>query len=84
MIQVLVQVHGLLRAAVHDPDGVLDLTLPEGTDVAGAIEALRERQASSLFDQRACMAVVDGEKVPLDHPLQGGEKLQLFHLFSGG
>jgi molybdopterin converting factor small subunit len=84
MIRVLVQVHGLLRAAVRDPNGVLDLTLPEGTDVAGAIEALRERQASSLFDQRACMAVVNGAKVPLDRTLEDGEQLQLYHLFSGG
>jgi hypothetical protein len=81
-IQIRVQPHGLLSAVVDEPGGWIELTLPSGTDVAGAMEALSE--ISPLFDARACLAIVGGEKVALDRVLKHGDQVQLYHLFSGG
>jgi hypothetical protein len=41
-MQVRVTLHGWLKVGVDDPDGLIELTLPDGTDVAAVIEALRE------------------------------------------
>ena len=81
-MQIRVQLHGLLTAGLDDPDQPLELTLPEGTDVADVFEALHER--SPMIDARACLALVNGVKVPLDWPLHDGDEVGLYHLFSGG
>ena len=58
------------------------MTLPDGTDVAGVIEALRE--TSPMLDPRACLATVGGAQVPLDRTLKDGEEVGLYPTFSGG
>lgn len=81
-MRIRVIAHGLLLAAVSHPDNSLELDVPEGTDTCGVIEVLAER--SPLFDPRASLAVIDGVKVPLDRPLQEGERVHLHLLFGGG
>jgi molybdopterin converting factor small subunit len=81
-MRVRVKVYGLLIAAVDNPDRLIELSLPDGTDVVGAIEALQK--TSSLFDPRSCLAVINGVKVPPDHVLRDGDEAHLYHLFSGG
>ena len=79
---IRVQPHGLLTAVVDEPEGWIELTLPEGTDMAGAMEVLSK--ISPLFDPRACLAIVEGIKVPPDRVLEDGDQVKLYHLFSGG
>ena len=81
-MQVQVQPHGLLSATVDVPGSWIELTLPVGTDLAGAMEVLGE--ISPLFDARACLAIVEGIKVPPDQILKDGDQVKLYHLFSGG
>jgi sulfur carrier protein ThiS len=81
-MQVEVQPHGLLSAAVDRPGDWIELTLPQGTDVAGAMKVLNE--ISPLFDPRACLAIVEGAKAPPDRILKHGDQVKLYHLFSGG
>ena len=81
-MRIGVTVYGLLTAAIRDPGGRIELTLPEGSDVEGVIEILGKR--SSLFDARACIAVVDGVQVPLSRTLAPGEELHLYPIFGGG
>jgi len=81
-MRVRVTLHGWLKVGVNDPDGLIELTLPDGTNVAGVIEALRE--ASPLLDPRACLAIVGGAQVPLDRILKDGEEVGLYPTFSGG
>jgi molybdopterin converting factor small subunit len=81
-MRIGVTVYGLLTAAIQDPSGRIELTLPEATDVEGVIEILGKR--SSLFDARACIAVVDGVQVPLIRALTDGEELRLYPVFGGG
>jgi hypothetical protein len=81
-MRVNVTVHGMLTAAVDDPDGRLTLSVPYGIDIRGVVEILAQR--SPLFDPRACLATVDGVKVPLDRVLGDGEVLDLYLLFGGG
>ena len=83
-MRVRVRVFGLLRAAVADPEGRLEITAPEGTDVAGLIALLATERSSSMFDARACLAVVDGARVPLSQVLEEGQEVGLYHTFSGG
>ena len=81
-MRVRVKVYGLLVAAVDNPDRHIELRLPGGTDVAGAIDVLQ--QTSSLFDPRSCIPAVNGERVPFDHVLHDGDEVHLYHVFSGG
>jgi hypothetical protein len=81
-MQIRVKLHGLLLAGIDNPDGLLEFSVPGGTDVAGVFEVLGE--SSPMFDARACLAIVDGVKVPLDWKLKDGDELRLYHLFSGG
>ena len=81
-MRIRIKVFGLLVAAVDNPERFIDLSLPTGTDVAGAIDRLQT--TSSLFDPRSCLAVIDGVRVPQDHVLQDGDEVHLFHMFSGG
>ncbi len=81
-MQIRVTLHGLLTAGMDDPDEPLDLRLPPGTDVAGLFAVLAER--SPMIDARACLAIVNGVKVPLNWPLHDGDEVGLYHLFSGG
>lgn len=81
-MQLLVRVFGILMAAVDDPEGLLELEVPQGASVAEVIALLAER--SPLFDARSCLAVVDGAQVPFSHRLQEGQELHLHHTFSGG
>ncbi len=82
IMQVRVTLHGWLKIGVGDPDGLIRLTLPDGTDVAGVIEAVRE--TSPLLDPRACLTLVSGASVPLDRTLKDGEELHFYPTFSGG
>ena len=81
-MRVRVKLYGWLRIGVDDSDGLVQLTVPDGTDVAGVIEALRE--TSPLLDPRACLTLVGGASVPLDRTLEDGEELHLYPTFSGG
>ena len=81
-MRVRVILHGWLKVGVDDPDGLIELTLPDGTDVTGVIEALRE--TSPMLDPRACLAMVGGAQVPLDRTLKDGEEVGLYPTFSGG
>lgn len=81
-MRVRVTLHGWFKIGVEDPDGLIELTLPDGTDVAGVIEALCE--TSPLLDPRACLAMVGGVTVPLDRTLKDGEEVRLYPTFSGG
>jgi molybdopterin converting factor small subunit len=81
-MQVRVTLHGWLKVGVDDPDGLIELCLPDGTDVAAVIEALRE--TSPMLDPRACLATVGGATVPLDRTLNDGEEVGLYPTFSGG
>jgi hypothetical protein len=81
-MEIRVKAHGLLTAGVQNPNGWIDMTLPAGTDVAGVFDLLQD--TSPLFDSRACLAIVDKVKVPLDWVLNDGDELHLYHLFSGG
>jgi len=81
-MQVRVTLHGWLKVGVEDPDGPVELTLPDGTDVAGVVEALCE--TSPMLDPRACLAIVSGAQVPSDRILKDGEEVGLYPTFSGG
>jgi hypothetical protein len=81
-MRVPVKVYGLLIAAVHNLDRLVELSLPDGTGDAGAIEALHD--TSSLRDPRSCLAVIEGGKVPPAHVRRDGDQVHLCHLFSGG
>jgi molybdopterin converting factor small subunit len=61
---------------------LVELTLPDGTDVAGVIEALRE--TSPMLDPRACLVIASGAQVPLDRTLKDGEEVGFYPTFSGG
>ena len=81
-MQVQVTLHGWLKIGVDNPDGLIELTLPEGTDVAGVIEALRG--TSPMLDPRACLAMVGGVQVSLEQTLQDGDEVGLYPIFGGG
>ena len=82
-MRICVAVHGLLTVAVKDPSGVLELDVPDGTDVQGLLEILHERSAVS--DPRATpIVVIDGEHVPLDHVLEADQAVHLYPIFGGG
>ena len=81
-MRVRVTLHGWYRTGVDAPDGLIELTLPDGTDVAGAIEALRG--VSLLLDPLGCLVMVGGAQVPLDRTLNDGEEVGLYPTFSGG
>ena len=81
-MQVQVTLHGLYTIGVGDPNGLVELTLPDETDVAGLIEVLRE--TSPTLDPRSCLAMVGGAKVSPTRVLQDGEEVHLYPLFSGG
>jgi len=67
---------------VKDPDGVVELTLPDGTDVTGLAEALRE--TSPTLDPRACLAMIGGVIVSLDRTLKDGEEVHFYPTLTGG
>lgn len=79
-----VRVHGLLTAAVSKPDEWLNVQVPHGATVADLIERMRELLATPLFDPGSCVATIEGSAIPLDHVLEAGQSVELFHLFSGG
>lgn len=79
---ISVTVHGMLTAAVKNPDGQVDLVVPDEAEVRDVVGILRER--SPLFDHRACLALMDGERVSLDRDLHDGDKVDLYLMFSGG
>lgn len=81
-MRVWVTAHGLLTAAVNHGDNLLEVEVPDGTDIRGLVEILSAR--SPLFDPRATLAVVDGTRVPLGQPLREGEDVHLYLLFGGG
>lgn len=81
-MQVRIKLYGSLTIGINDPDHLVELTLPDGTDVGGMIESLR--QTSPMFDPRSCFAMVGGGRVPLDRTLADGEEVHLYPMFSGG
>lgn len=82
-MNIRVRAHGLLTAAVREPEGLIQLDLPEGLDIRGVVEVLC-REWSPLFDPRSCIAVLDGAKVSLDHTLSDGDCVDLYVQFGGG
>jgi hypothetical protein len=81
-MRVRVTLHGMFKIGVGDPDGVVELTLPGGTDVVGVIEALRE--TSPTLHPLACLAMIGGARVELDRTLKDGEEMGLYPIFGGG
>jgi molybdopterin converting factor small subunit len=81
-MRIRVKLHGLLTTGMDFPDDVAELVVPERSDIAAVVEGFRER--SALFDPRACLAIVAGVKVPLDHVLQDGDQVDLYFPFGGG
>ena len=63
-MRVRVTLHGWLKVGVDDPDGLIELALPDGTDVAGVIEALREKRIAG-----AALDVYAKEPPDEDSPL---------------
>lgn len=72
----------MFRVGVDDRDGLVELTLPDETDVAGMIEVVRE--TSPMLDPRACLVMISGAAAPLDRALKGGEEVHVYPIFSGG
>jgi len=72
----------MFKIGVKDPDGIVELTLPDETDVAGLLEALRE--TSPTLDPRACLVMIGGVRVPLEQTLEDGEEVHLYPVFTGG
>ena len=81
-MRIQVKLHGLLTAGFDAPDGIVELDVPAGIDIAGVIEVLKG--TSPMFDPRSCLAVVGGAKVLLDWTLEDGDQVGLYHPFSGG
>jgi molybdopterin converting factor small subunit len=81
-IRVRVTMHGLLTVAVRDPEQVVSVDLPVGSDVAGLIATLAE--TSPMFDARSIIAATHGTLVGHDHQLFDGKEVGLYHTFSGG
>jgi hypothetical protein len=74
-MRVRVILYGWLEVGVDAPDGLIELTSPEGTNIAGVIEALRE--TSPMLDPRACLVTVGGAQAPLDRTLKDGQEVGL-------
>ena len=81
-MRIRIKAHGLLTVGVDHPEGLIELDVPAGSDIAGVFDLLGER--SPIFDPRACLILVDGAKVSLDRVLKAGDEVRLYHLFSGG
>ena len=82
-MRIRVVAHGLLTVAVQDPGGVVDLAVPDGSDIQQVLWILHDR--SPVFDPRAApVTVIDGAQVPLDRVLQDGEEVHLYPIFGGG
>ena len=81
-MRVRVKLHGMFRVGIDDPDGLVELTLPDDTDVAGMIEVIRE--TSPMLDPRACLVMISGAAVPLDQALKDGDEVHIYSIFSGG
>ncbi len=79
---VQVTVHGMLTLAVPDAGGRIDLEVPDGIDIQRLVEILQER--SPLFDPRACLALIGGDRVPLNRVLHEGDHVHLHLIFGGG
>jgi putative ubiquitin-RnfH superfamily antitoxin RatB of RatAB toxin-antitoxin module len=84
MISVRVRVHGLLVAAVPQPDVWVEVSLLPSASVADLIRALSEQLESPLFDAGSCTATIDRAIMAMDHILEDGDRVELYHLFSGG
>jgi len=81
-MRVRAKLHAMFRIGVKDPNGIVELTLPDGADVAGLLEALRE--TSPTLDPRACLVIIGGVTVSLDRTLNDGEEVNLYPIFTGG
>ena len=62
-MQIKVGLHGWCRIGVDGADGLLEVTVPEGSHVLELAETLRER--APMLDGRASLVTVDGERVDL-------------------
>jgi hypothetical protein len=81
-MHVRVVLHGWYTVGLENPDGCLDVDVPEGTDVAGIAQALRER--SPMLDAYASLVMIGGKKVELNRVLMEGEEVHFYPVFSGG
>ena len=81
-MRVQVFVHDMLTLAVSDPDGQVEMTVPEGTDIHGMVTLLSER--SPLFDPRGLLAVMDHVQVPMSQVLHAGDQVHLYMVIGGG
>lgn len=81
-MRVRAKLHAMFKIGVKDPDGVVELTLPDETDVAGLAETLRE--TSPTLDPRACLVIIGGAIVPLDQALRDGDEVHFYPTLTGG
>jgi molybdopterin converting factor small subunit len=79
---VRVKLHGWLKTRLRDSSVSLEMDMPEGSDIAGLIDLLRE--SSSLPERRAVVAVIDRVRATHDRPLQDGDKVHFYQMVSGG
>jgi len=81
-MQVRVGLHGWYRTGVDGADGLLEVTVPVGSDVLAVAESLREQ--APMLDGRASLVMIDGRKVELDLVLEEGQEVHYYPIFSGG
>lgn len=81
-MQIRVKLYGWFKIGLDDPEGLVELTLPEGTDVAGVVHALAD--SSSMLDPRSCLVMIEGTRVGLERSLTDGEEMHIYPIFSGG
>ena len=81
-MHVRVVLHGWYRVGLENPDGCLDVDVPEGTDIAGIAQTLRGR--SPMLDAYASLVMIGGKKVEVNRVLVDGEEVHFYPVFSGG
>ena len=81
-MRVRVKLHGMFKVGVDNPDGLIEFTLPDGSDVAGLVDALRE--TAPVLDPRSCLVMIGGARVSLDRTLEDGDEVLINPIFSGG
>jgi molybdopterin converting factor small subunit len=93
-MRVQVCLHGWLRPGAGKPEslvasrpeaaagGKVEMELPEGSDIAGAIAVLQG--AGALPDRRGYVVMVDGRRASSDRALHDGEEVHLYPMISGG
>jgi hypothetical protein len=81
-MRVRVMLHGWYRLGVEGSDSPLELDVPDGTDVAGLAQVLR--QQSPMLDAYASLVMIGGTQVDVDRVLVDAEEVHFYPIFSGG